>query len=285
MKAWLLSLLLVLGLAACSMTGGRPAVTDEGEGVEEAEPADTLTAEEEAEEEFEELVSEQPMPVSAEELFDDFLFNFASNRRLQLERIAFPLLVNSGQKVDTIRKADWEMEHFFMHQGEYTLIFDSEEQMELVKSTDVSEAIVEKIFLSDAFVRQYLFSRRNGRWMLNEIRNQTLPRNPNASFLEFYQQFVSDSVFQHESLSEEIDFVGPDPDDDFAQMEGVITPDFWDAFAPELPSRIIYNVVYGQQDADAHMKIFVIRGISNGQEIEVTFVRRNGRWKLKKLVE
>ena len=172
-----------------------------------------------------------------------------------------------------------------MHQGEYTLIFDSEEQMELVKSTDVSEAIVEKIFLSDAFVRQYLFSRRNGRWMLNEIRNQTLPRNPNASFLEFYQQFVSDSVFQHESLSEEIDFVGPDPDDDFAQMEGVITPDFWDAFAPELPSRIIYNVVYGQQDADAHMKIFVIRGISNGQEIEVTFVRRNGRWKLKKLVE
>lgn len=260
-------------------------MTDEGEGVEEAEPADTLTAEEEAEEEFEELVSEQPMPVSAEELFDDFLFNFASNRRLQLERIAFPLLVNSGQKVDTIRKADWEMEHFFMHQGEYTLIFDSEEQMELVKSTDVSEAIVEKIFLSDAFVRQYLFSRRNGRWMLNEIRNQTLPRNPNASFLEFYQQFVSDSVFQHESLSEEIDFVGPDPDDDFAQMEGVITPDFWDAFAPELPSRIIYNVVYGQQDADAHMKIFVIRGISNGQEIEVTFVRRNGRWKLKKLVE
>ncbi|MDE6011304.1 MAG: DUF4348 domain-containing protein, partial [Prevotella sp.] len=226
-----------------------------------------------------------PMPVAADELFDDFIFNFASNKRLQLERISFPLPVNSGSKVDTIQKADWEMEHFFIHQGEYTLIFDSEEQREQVKSTSVSEAIVEKIFLNKAFVRQYLFSRSSGSWMMTEIRNQTLPRNPNASFLKFYHHFVSDSVFQHESLSEEIEFVGPDPDDDFSQMEGVITPDFWDAFAPELPSRMIYNVVYGRQDENANKKIFVIRGISNGQEVEVTFVRKGEQWKLKKLVE
>ena len=39
-----------------------------------------------------------------------------------------------------------------------------------------------------------------------EIRNQTLPRNPNAQFLAFYEQFVTDSVFQRESLDEQIDY-------------------------------------------------------------------------------
>jgi len=285
MKECLIALLVVFSLLSCAGKGGRPETADDGEDMEEVEPADTLTAEEEAEEEFEELISEEPMPVSAEELFDDFIFNFASNKRLQSERISFPLIVNSGSKVDTIQKDDWQTEHFFMHQGEYSLIFDSEEQMEQVKSTAVSEAIVEKIFLDKSFIRQYLFSRNSGRWMLTEIRNQTLAHNPNASFLEFYKAFVTDSAFQHESLCDEIDFVGPDPDDDFAQMEGVITPDFWDAFSPELPQHMIYNIVYGRQNADADKKIFVIRGISNGQEIEVTFIRRNGHWKLRKLME
>lgn len=285
MRACLLTLLVLAGLLACGNHSGDKVSSADDEEVWETGLEDSLTAEERAEEEFEELVSEEPMPVAADELFDDFIFNFASNKRLQLERISFPLPVNSGSKVDTIQKADWEMEHFFIHQGEYTLIFDSEEQMEQLKSTSVSEAIVEKIFLNKAFVRQYLFSRSSGSWMMTEIRNQTLPRNPNASFLKFYHHFVSDSVFQHESLSEEIEFVGPDPDDDFSQMEGVITPDFWDAFAPELPSRMIYNVVYGRQDENANKKIFVIRGISNGQEVEVTFVRKGEQWKLKKLVE
>ncbi|MDE6807025.1 MAG: DUF4348 domain-containing protein, partial [Prevotella sp.] len=48
---------------------------------------------------------------------------------------------------------------------------------------------------------------------------------------------------------------------------------------------MIYNVVYGRQDENANKKIFVIRGISNGQEVEVTFVRKGEQWKLKKLVE
>lgn len=231
------------------------------------------------------LITEEPLPVTVDELFDDFIFNFASNRQLQLERIAFPLLINSGTHKDTLQRDDWQMEHFFMNDGEYTLLFDSQEQMEQMKDTALNDAIVEKIFLEDEFIRQYIFSRNEGKWMLREVRNQTLPRNPNASFIAFYHRFVTDSVFQRESLSEEIAFVGPDPDDDFSQMEGVITPDFWDAFAPELPQRMLFNVVYGQQDSTANEKIFVLRGIANGQELELTFHREDDRWRLTKLME
>ena len=228
---------------------------------------------------------EQPMPVSAEKLFDDFIFNFVSSKRLQMERIAFPLKVNSGYKVEEIQKEDWQMERFFMSEGVYTLLLDSEEDMEKVKDTSIDEAIVEKIFLEREFVKQYLFSRKDGRWMLCEVRNQTLPNNPNASFISFYHRFVSDSAFQVASLNDEIEFAGPDPDDDFEDMEGFITPNLWEDFAPDMPQGILYNIVYGRENSDSTHKVLVVRGIANGMEEGLTFAKKGGEWKLTKLVK
>lgn len=275
--------LAVFLLVSCKDKPVAPAPVVE-EAVEETTESEAEDLDEE--EQLDELIAEEPMPVTVDELFDDFIFNFASNKRLQMERIEFPLVINSGAKKDTVQRDDWKMEHFFMHQGEYTLMFDSQEQMEHVKDTTLHQAIVEKIFLEDDFIRQYIFNRRaDGRWMLSEVRNQTLPRNPNASFIDFYHRFVTDTTFQHESLSSEIEFMGPDPEDDFSQMEGVITPEFWDAFAPDLPQRMLFNVVYGRQDSAANEKIFVLRGIANGLEMELTFRRDNGQWRLVKLIE
>lgn len=280
--------LAVLGLSGLIMIGCKnaPSMAAQVKSEPEKEILDETLAESETDESEQDLlIGEDPVPVTVDELFDDFIFNFASNRQMQIERIEFPLIINSGIHKDTLERDDWQMEHFFMHDGEYTLMFDSQEQMEQVKDTTLNNAIVEKIFLDQEFIRQYIFARRQGKWMLCEIRNQTLPRNPNASFIDFYHRFVTDSIFQRESLSEEIAFVGPDPDDDFSQMEGVITPDFWDAFAPELPTRMLFNVVYGSQDSTANEKIFVLRGIANGQELELTFRRDNDHWRLTKLME
>lgn len=228
--------------------------------------------------------TEAVMPTGADELFDDFIFNFASTRALQIERTRFPLpVIGTDGKQKSIAKREWKMESFFMRQDYYTLIFDTPEQMELVKDTALVAVTVEKIMLTDSIVRQYAFHRDHGRWMLAQIREQQLSHNANAQFLSFYQQFATDSVFQYRSLSEQIDFSGPDPDDDFARMEGVITPDFWGAFAPELPTGMLYNIVYSSQDPASAQKIFVLRGIANGLETELTFVLRNGHWKLTKL--
>ena len=66
-------------------------------------------------------------------------------------------------------------------------------------------------------------------------------------------------------------------------MEGEITPDTWEAFAPELPTKMIYNIIYGQPRKEGNRKLFVLRGIANGMELEMTFVRKEGKWKLTKL--
>lgn len=229
------------------------------------------------------LITETPMPRAADAMFDDFIFNFVANKKLQKERIIFPLRKTENGKTELTEKDQWEMEHFFMKQGYYTLFFDNDKEMELMKDTAVSEATVEKIQLKKNRVMDYLFQRIKGAWMLKEIRVTTLEQNPNASFLAFYQRFVSDSVFQIKSLNETVQFVGPDPDDDFNMMEGVITPESWEAFAPTLPTKVLYNIVYGKPIAEGNEKIFLLRGVANGLEMELRFKKVGGKWLLMKM--
>lgn len=229
------------------------------------------------------LITETPMPRAADAMFDDFIFNFVANKKLQKERIIFPLRKTENGKTELTEKDQWEMEHFFMKQGYYTLFFDNDKEMELMKDTAVSEATVEKIQLKKNRVMDYLFQRIKGAWMLKEIRVTTLEQNPNASFLAFYQRFVSDSVFQIKSLNETVQFVGPDPDDDFNMMEGVITPESWEAFAPTLPTKVLYNIVYGKPIAEGNDKIFLLRGVANGLEMELRFKKVGGKWLLMKM--
>ncbi len=234
---------------------------------------------------MEQIIAETPMPKAADELFDDFFFNFAANKKLQIERTQFPLPVERAGKTDTIGKKQWKTDRFFMRQGYYTLIFDNFRQMNVVKDTSVNKVVVEKIYFNIKTVKSYNFNRVNGLWKLTSINYKGIHENRNASFLKFYHQFVTDSTFQAESISNPMEFIGPDPDDDFSQMEGLITPETWPAFAPELPNNMIYNIIYGEDSKPGLQRIFVIRGIANGLEMELTFKRKKSKWMLTKLSE
>ena len=232
------------------------------------------------------LISETPMPKAADELFDDFFFNYAANRKLQLKRTNWPLPIMTNGKMKTeIAKNQWKTEHFFMHQGFYTLILNNERDMRAVKDTNVNTVRVEKILFTKHNVKQFVFNRTNGLWMLDSIVNKPFAQSVNASFLNFYRRFATDSTFQSNSVSDIVQFSGPDPDDDFSTMEGVLTPETWPAFAPELPANTLYNVIYGEPKQGGNHKILVFRGISNGLEMELTFKRQGKKWLLTKLSE
>src|SRR5574344_506961 len=272
-KKILLFIAVLLSLFACS--GNKSGQTDKN--------TDTIDSSSEASDSTEKVISETPMPKAADELFDDFFFNFAANKKLQFKRIVFPLTVNNGKDSIMMKKEDWKMNHFFMRQNFYTVIFDNEKQMNLVKDTTINHVVVEKISLIRNNVKQYMFDRINGQWMMTKVNNEAMYQSTNASFLKFYQRFVVDTAFQVRSLNNPVKFIGPDPDDDFSRLEGMITPDTWFGFCPELPSRVIYNIIYGQTYKESNKKIFVKRGIANGLEIELTFRKVKGKWKLVKL--
>ena len=252
--------------------------------VHDSTSVDSVIAETQAVDSTEKLIEETPMPKAADELFDDFVFNFAANRKLQMKRVHFPLPVYHNDKlVKSIGKRAWKMEHFFMHQDYYTLIFDNQKQMNLVKDTAIDHVVIEKVFYAKKKVQQFLFNRINGEWMMTSINYKPMYTNMNASFLKFYGKFATDSAFQAEHLHNPVKFVGPDPDDDFSTMSGDIEPETWPAFAPQLPHGMIYNIIYGQKYAESNQKIFVIRGIANGMETILTFKRVHGKWMLTKL--
>ena len=277
MKRFLIGFLAVTGLMF-SCTGNKAGQSDETATDSVADTSDVTETDT-----LELLITEAPMPRAADAMFDDFIFNFAANKRLQKERIIFPLRKTEENKTSQIEKDQWQMEHFFMRQGYYTLLFNDDQQMSLMKDTAVTEAVVEKIQLKKNRVTDYLFQRIKGAWMLKEIRVTTIEENANADFLSFYQKFSSDSAFQVKSLNATVQFVGPDPDDDFNMMEGVITPDTWEAFAPTLPAKLLYNIVYGKPQSSGNEKILLMRGVANGLELELRFKKVGDKWKLMKM--
>lgn len=244
---------------------------------------DSSMSDSSADDTLESIISETPMPKSADELFDDFIFNFAANRKLQLKRITFPIIVTKFGKTETLNKGQWKMEHFFMRQGYYTLIFDNVKQMNLVKDTTIDHVIIEKVYFANNTVKQYFFNRVQGLWMLQGINYKLISQTQNASFLAFYNRFANDTAFQKRSLANPVTFTGADPDDDFSKLTGTFDPEQWPTFAPQLPKGFIYNILYGQKYTQSNQKIFVLRGISNGLETELIFKRKGGRWKLVRL--
>ena len=230
---------------------------------------------------LEDLIDDAPISKAVDELFDDFFFNFAGNRKLQMKRIKFPLPVVKDGKTVQMTKSQWQMERFFMPQGFYTLILDNRKQLNLSKDTSINHVVVEKINLQEQHVKKYNFDRKGGEWMLTSIDNSAMVQNNNSSFLKFYQRFATDTAFQIKSLSNPIAFTGPDPDDDFETITGDLLPEQWPDVGPtDLPRDLIYNIIYGQEYKESTQKIFLLRGIANGQELQMTFKAIGGEWKL-----
>lgn len=278
-SAFFFMVLLIVTMVGFSATGcsdKKPVAVDSAaaDSVIDTSSVDTMEA----------MIEEQPISKAVDELFDDFFFNFAGNRKLQAKRINFPLPVYRNGKVEKqIQKSQWVIDRFFMRQDYYTLIFDNHKQMQVVKDTSIDHVVVEKIYFKARTVKQYLFNRINGLWKLTSINYKPLYQNKNASFLKFYQKFASDSVFQIRSMNESVMFTAPNPDDDFHDLTGTMAPEQWPMFKPALiPRGVIYNILYGQTYTESNQKIFVVRGIANGLEIEMTFRNKGGRWKLMK---
>ncbi|MCH4148585.1 MAG: DUF4348 domain-containing protein [Prevotella sp.] len=277
--AFLFMVLLIITIVSFSTAGcsnKKPAAVDSTntDSVIDTSAVDTM----------ESIIEEQPVSKAADELFDDFFFNFAGNRKLQVKRINFPLSIYRNGKLEKqIQKPQWVIDRFFMRQDYYTLIFDNHKQMQVVKDTTIDHVVVEKIFFKTSTVKQYLFNRINGLWMLTSINYKPMYQNNNASFLRFYKKFAVDSAYQIRSMNEAVTFTAPDPDDEFHDITGTMAPEQWPMFKPALiPHGVIYNILYGQTYTESNQKIFVVRGIANGLEIEMTFRNKGGRWKLMK---
>ena len=88
---------------------------------------------------------EEPKPIEADELFDDFIFNYASDNALQKQRTIFPLPYYNGKSPTKIEEKFWKHDYLFTNQSYYTLLFDKEDDMDMVGDTTLKSVQVEWI--------------------------------------------------------------------------------------------------------------------------------------------
>lgn len=277
MKKLIIGICLLAWMASCD--GGKKHSDVQEEPMESADStgwlADSLLVEE---------VEEEPMvPVSADESFADFLYNFATNERLQLRRILFPLPYYMDSQKDSIEKEEWVHDPLFSQQEFYTMLYDYLDDAELEKDTASTSVRIEWIDLKKKKMKRYYFERLYGWWKLEAIDDASMPVNETAQedFYEFYERFANDSLFQAERVADPLPFVAPDPEDEFQILETTIQKSQWFTFQPELPDEFLTNVNYGQRlDQNSRSRVIELRGFGNGFCNILYFRCRNGKWKL-----
>ena len=276
MKKLVIAICLLGGMLSC--VGGKKNADTQ----EDALPVDTMAFMADTLE-LEELEEEPIVPVSADESFADFLYNFALDERLQLRRILFPLPYYTDSRKDSILKEDWKHDPLFSQQEFYTMLFDQLDDAELEKDTASTSVRIEWIDLKERKLKRYYFERLYGWWKLEAIDDATMPKEENGQedFYEFYERFANDSLFQAERVVDPLPFVAPDPDDDFNILETTIQKEQWFAFQPKLPREYLTNVNYGQRlNANSRTRVIELRGFGNGFCNTLYFRCRNGEWKL-----
>lgn len=226
---------------------------------------------------------EEPKPIEADELFDDFIFNYASDNALQKQRTIFPLPYYNGESPTKIEEKFWKHDYLFTNQSYYTLLFDKEDDMDMVGDTTLKSVQVEWIYLKTRMVKKYYFERRKGMWKLEAINLRHIEEKENEDFVSFYARFATDSVYQSRHLSAPLQFITIDPDDEFSILETTLDVNQWYAFRPVLPVDKLSNINYGQQNEDnSNTKILKVNGIGNGYSNIFYFRRRGGEWELYK---
>lgn len=231
------------------------------------------------------VVAEEVISSTADESFVDFFYNFASDEVFQRGRVVFPLPFYKDSLVQRFSKDDWRYDPLFSKEEVYTVLFDTEDDMELEKDTSACSVQVDWMNFDSCLIKRYYFESKAERWYLEAMNLERMKKGDSRheDFTDFYQKFVGDSVFQRERLNDPLRFVTADPEDEFQMMETTLSEGQWFAFRPPMPQNSLISIRFGQATSpDSPVKIVELKGFGNGFSNVLHFHRYSGNWKLVK---
>lgn len=281
---WLFGAAVVLTvMVACQMSQRHMEAPEEAEESDFEEVPDSFFCASDTLPMDEELAA-APLPVTVDELFDDFVFLFDQSNRIQRQRILFPLVITEADgETHTMTRKDWEHRSLFLGQDFCTVLWSSRHQMAMAEDSTISQASVEQIYLHSRQIETYRFERDSmtGQWMLVAQYEEPFEQCDLQDFLDFYRQFATDSIYQRSHLKNPLRFTMTDENLEDGTIAGTIDADQWFEFAPDIPQDVITNIRYGQSYRAHNHILMQLRGINNGLQNIFSFSRDdNGRWRL-----
>ncbi len=274
-----LFLFLLLGVMMVSCNNAKtkltPLVAASGSQQEEAydEELDTL-----------ELFEPEVLPESADQLFNDFFYNFASDMQFQKQRIVFPVKCEDCDTIIKCKRADWTDQ--LVVDDYYVILYERPEEVAMQQDTSIANVTVERINLDINEVDFFRFDRINGKWMMTGVRHEPIPETTNSDFLQFYHAFSSDSTTLRNSILEPLKFVLTSEDEEIEDEVQELSVDEWLSVSGEIPfpSHQIVNINYGQTCISRNNKLLLVTGISNGLFMRYKFTKIDGQWMLVEVV-
>ncbi len=269
MRLTLAAIAVALLLASCKKT--MPAPTEKTPAPDStAVPADSTAAD------------TAQVPQAADGLFDDFVYSFMRKPKFQTERIAFPLPYIKDGVNTPVERQQWKFDRLYVGKDVYTMIFDNAKSVAAEKDTSLNHVVVEWVYLTKRRVKQYVFDKPQGKWMLTRIEEHAMSQNVNSDFYEFYARFSTDKRFQGKHIENPFHFKTYDYDN-YQNVEGLLDVEQWPDYRPALPKGTITNINYGQSYGNARQRVLMICSQSGGMGCSLTFVRKGKTWMLKSL--
>ncbi len=227
-----------------------------------------------------ELLTEEVLPVSADYLFNDFFYNFASDMNFQRQRIVFPVKCENCDTTLKCKRADWHEQ--LVVNDYYFILYERDEEIAFHQDTAISDVTVERINLDINEVDLFHFNRINGKWMMTGLKHEPIPETTNSDFLSFYHTFSSDSLQRADYVAEPLRFVLTNEDEGDEEEIQELSIEDWKAVSADLPlpAHVVVNINYGQTCISRNSKLLYVAGISNGLSMHYRFTKIDGRWML-----
>lgn len=226
------------------------------------------------------LFDDEPEPVTADMLFADFFYAFTTDSHYQQQRVAFPLRSQDGD-AEPVSLAEWNERGVFRAQDFYAVIYDRESDMVIQSDTTLTTVAVDKVHLHEQKLDRYHFQRLQGKWLLTDYDTRMVSHTPQGSFLEFFGRFVTDTLFQRESILFPLLLVSEEEDGE-KDGQAELTAEEWTDFREQmpLPADVMTTIDYGQAAISENRKVLLMEGLSNGLFVKYKFDRTDGRWQL-----
>lgn len=219
------------------------------------------------------LIEEEGVSVKADELFDDFFYNFVSDVKFQKSRTA-----------RAMRKKDETIFERFSSNEIFSVIYEHERDLELLKDTTLRHVGVAWISLDSLSAEVFKFSKRDGEWLLTDRTTEDLTESLDADFLNFYKGFVADTLMQIESIGDGV-FFEVEAQEGYEEIDSMVKPEDWVEFCSDKPlfSPLLVSMDYGQKIDHATMRDILFRDFSSGISINYHFEKDDDKWFLKSI--
>lgn len=226
------------------------------------------------------LLPPEVVPVAADQNFDDFFYSFVTDPAFQKSRVRFPLpCADKGGK--SISRKEWDAERRFATQEIYCVLYDRDQDVEIQKDTSLRQVDVSWIDLHVERFQTFHFHRRHVQWQLEDYSEGALSHSRQASFLQFYAHFATDTLLQRQTVMFPLKMV-VEPEDGSENIVTELTSEEWQEFRSELPlpTQVMTLIDYGQSSLSENRKILMLEGLSSGYYMIFKFDRTNDQWML-----